>query len=131
MKLMAAIFVSLLMSNSVCADVYECNAQLEVISDGVEFMRLDTDKLTVLLKNRSGTFNGKITSIRKHNDGQKINLYLENTDPFEAGQNSEYIVFTWKNKYRVLGVNYIIEKGERVLDTLAGNNEIECKNKTK
>ncbi|SMF03859.1 hypothetical protein SAMN02745866_00311 [Alteromonadaceae bacterium Bs31] len=127
MKLIVMILIFMLLSNSVHADVYRCIANVEEFSNDIEFIYLDTEKRSVKLKNRGGTFSGKITSIRQHNQGQVMNLYLENTDPFEEGQDSEYILFTWKNKYRVAGVNYIIDNGEKILDTLAGNNEIECK----
>jgi hypothetical protein len=87
---------------------------------------IDTDKLTAEVTNQQGTFRGKITSTRKHLNGQKINLYFENTNPSETKQDSEYILFMWNNKYRIAGANYIFSDGDKIIDTFEENHEIEC-----
>lgn len=56
---------------------------------------------------------GKLTLSRKHNeDGNKVNLVFPSVKPV-FGDEFEFIVFpTGPNKYRILGVTYIIS-GER------------------
>lgn len=128
MNLNATILILVFIGLPCYAEVYKCITEHKSYSVGVKTVVFDTEKLTAELTNHFGLFRGKITSIRKHNKGKKINLYFENTDPFETGQDSEYVLFTWKNKYRITGVNYIYNNGVKVLDSLEGNNEINCKN---
>jgi hypothetical protein len=120
------IFIIMFISIPSYAEVYHCVTRSTWLLIGVKFVKLDTDRLTAEITNQEGTFQGKITSTRKYLNGKKINLYFENTNPSKGAQDSEYIFFTWNNKYRIAGAHYIFQDGDKIIDTFQENHEIEC-----
>lgn len=130
MKAFISILFSFYVSSAIAAEEYICAADLDSNDFGVKTLHFNTDSAaaTIVLSN-GWSFEGKITSNRKHNDGKKINLYFEGTD-IVPGYDSEYVLFSWRDSYRVFGVSYFKENGKKRLHSSAGNNSIDCEIKT-
>lgn len=74
-----------------------------------------------------GKKTGKLTLVRVHGkDGSKVNLVFPPSDPM-LGDQFEIIVFpTDQNKFRALGVSYVVSNGLRHLSFELGNEEASC-----
>lgn len=70
---------------------------------------------------------GMVTLTRKHNDdGDKINIYIKYDKPY-FGDAAEFIVFPiGKNKFRVIGVSYILKGSDKFLNSSQGNYSATC-----
>jgi hypothetical protein len=85
----------------------------------------NTAKITDSL---NSSFDGVITLKRQHgDDGDKVNLLFVFTNPYFGSDAAEFIVFpVGKNKYRVIGVTYVVSGGKRHLSTSMGNDAATC-----
>jgi hypothetical protein len=73
-----------------------------------------------------GTYPGKVTHSQKHNNGTKLNLRFEYGDRYGMHE-SEYIVFPMPlNGFRVIGIAFFRDGGERHLQNLEGAADANC-----
>jgi hypothetical protein len=78
-----------------------------------------TAKITDMLNN---TLAGRISLKRKHDGGEKVNIYLKYERPYYGDDAAEYIIFPVGNgHFRVIGVTYVIRNNEKYLNTSSGN----------
>lgn len=73
------------------------------------------------------THRGKVTAIRQHNEGYKVNIFIEYSEPYFGNDFAEYIIFPVAQKaHRVIGVSYVNSNGKKLLNTLQGNFAATC-----
>jgi hypothetical protein len=96
---------------------------------GIEVIAWDDKKRTATVsdgfrKNQKGI----VTSVRKHNDGEKVNILIKYSDPHASADEAELIIFPiGEDDFRVIGVRYSYNDGHRLLDSLIGNQAAKCK----
>ena len=102
---------------------------LEESSTGIKAIAWNNDtgvaKITDVLND---SHEGMVILIRKHNDdGNKINIYIKYDKPYFGDDAAEFIVFPiGKNKFRVIGVSYILKGSDKFLNTSKGNYSATC-----
>ena len=98
-------------------------------SKGIKAIAWDDDtgvaKITDMLNN---SHEGMVTLTRKHgDDGYKTNIYIKYVKPYYGDDAAEFVVFpVRKNKYRIIGVSYILKGREKFLNTSKGNYSATC-----
>lgn len=125
MKIIIVVLMSILLfSIKVFADQYICT-----INGSFQFKKIgwDTNTNTAKIIDYAGkVYTGRITLNRKFNKrGFKININIKYKQPFYQ-EESEFVVFTVGNGYRVIGVGYIIKNGQKYLDVSHGDHKINC-----
>jgi hypothetical protein len=85
----------------------------------------DTGVAKISMLNNS--HEGMITRTTKHDDGNKTNIYIKYDKPYYGDDAVEFIVFpVGKNKFRIIGVSYILKGREKFLNTSMGNYSATC-----
>ncbi|MFV1976449.1 MAG: hypothetical protein ACC651_11925 [Candidatus Scalindua sp.] len=102
--------------------------KLEESSIGIKAISWDDNtgaaKVTDLLNN---SYAGTVTLTRKHNDGKKVNIYIQYDKPYYGDDAAEYIVFpAGLNGFRVISVSYIVKEKKKYLNTSQGNYSATC-----
>ena len=83
-----------------------------------------TAKITDMLNK---TFAGRISLKRKHDGGEKVNIYVKYEQPYYGDDAAEYIIFPVGNgQFRIIGVTYVIRYNEKYLNTSSGNYLATC-----
>ncbi|MBI2182508.1 MAG: hypothetical protein HYU31_17030 [Deltaproteobacteria bacterium] len=78
-----------------------------------------TAKITDTLNN---TLAGRISLKRKHDGGEKVNIYLKYERPYYGDDAAEYMIFPVGNgQFRIIGVTYVIRNNEKYLNASSGN----------
>lgn len=73
------------------------------------------------------TYPGKVSSIRKHNQGVKVNIDIDYRPAALGERPAEFVIFQDSNvSFKVFGVSYKLKDGKRLLDISWGNNKAEC-----
>ncbi len=86
-----------------------------------------TSKQASLIDEAGETHKGTVTGVRKHEPGIKTNIYIRYNKNDYGIDGAEFIVFpTSENESRIIGVEYVIEKGQRRLHASLGNHVVEC-----
>ena len=126
MKNLLHALISLFICATLSADEYFCEPSLDNSNIGIKKVIFDTQStiVTIVLFN-DWSHTGKVTSRKKHNDGIKYNFYFNNTG-IAPGFDSEYILFPWKDRYRIIGVQYFTDNGKRLLHSGEGNYAVDC-----
>jgi len=87
----------------------------------------DTEKMTAKLSTTTGkTIVGQITSIRNHDKGIKVNIVSTQKGAIIGTDLTEWVIFTFGNTHKIIGVGYIVREGKQLLDIFLGNEEINC-----
>jgi hypothetical protein len=88
------------------------------------------DSVTKLAKytdSLNETHAGVVTLSRKHDSGQKTNLYFDFGRDYYGITSAEFIVFpVLGGKHRVFGVGYVLVNGERMLTQFLGTYDAVC-----
>lgn len=71
-------------------------------------------------------YEGVVTLSRKHDRGDKVNIYIKYDEPYDGNDAAEFIIFPVTSGYRVIGVSYIIKNGDKYLNTFGGNYTATC-----
>jgi hypothetical protein len=92
-----------------------------IIWDGDTGVAKTTDAL-------NNSHEGVVTLTRKHgDDGNKTNIYIKYDKPYYGDDAAEFVVFPVdKNKFRIIGVSYILKGREKFLNTSKGNYSATC-----
>lgn len=96
---------------------------------GIETVVWDDQKKTATI---SGGINknqkGIVTAVRKHGNGEKVNIFIKYTVPNGISDAAELMIFPMnEDEFRVIGVTYNYKNGNRLLDLFTGNQTAKCK----
>ena len=97
------------------------------IEDNLELTAVTWNNETLVAKITDGTgdgLTGKVTSIREHDDGYKINIFVSFDEPYYGSDAHEYVLFYVNGDYRVMGVTYVEINGERLVNPTFGNSTL-------
>jgi hypothetical protein len=84
-------------------------------------------KLAKYTDSANKTHAGVVTLTRKHDSGEKINLYFDFGRDYNGITKAEFIVFpVFGGKHRVIGVGYTLLNGEKLLTQLIGAYDAAC-----
>lgn len=131
MKISHKIAISLLtfLPITVYANSTICSVQNEE-SDLFNIQAIAWDEQTKIAKIRDTLgkdYRGVVTYTRKHNGGEKTNIYVKFSKPYYGSDAAEFIVFPVnKNQFRVIGVTYILRNNKQFLNAFMGNNPVIC-----
>ena len=97
--------------------------------DNFDFDALEWDndtgvaKLATLLGRE---YVGRVSLVRKHNDGEKVNLIFHLDESHYGTDAYEIIVFPAGDEFRTITVGYIDVEGKLYFDSFPGNTAVNC-----
>lgn len=71
---------------------------------------------------------GRVTLVRPHNNGFKVNIIVEHEKRRFGADVTEYMIFSMPGfgQYRLLSVSYVVEDGERHVTMAEPSEDVTC-----